>query len=162
MIGLSLFLISLTAGTALVSSNIVEIGFPYLVRLVDNENRIQSHENETILSIKSTEYNKSTNELFTVLEIWTENEFSYFGNVHPFLIEIIGSEELTIINSQCFCSKDHYFPAGFSTQTTIGWIATTPKPNIPVNSDYTLPSAISIRVRLENILVSETYLVNLT
>ena len=126
-----------------------------------SENHNQIPENTT-LKIQSAIYNRESDELSVSIDLWTEKSFSYFGNLHPFLIEIIDSENLTIITDQCFCSKNHYFSEGYSTYSALGWLATTTDPMIFIYPDYPLPEFISIRVSLENNIYSDIFVVNLT
>ena len=137
VIGIGLLIVSITAGTTLVLSN--GIDFSNIFRQEDDSNSNQQPENESILTVKSITYDRISNELNASIEIWTADGFSYFGNIHPFLMEIIDSDELIVINSQCFCSKDHEFPAGTSLHTTIGWIAYNTSPPELIDDMYILP-----------------------
>ncbi|MHA1992391.1 MAG: hypothetical protein ACW981_07150 [Candidatus Hodarchaeales archaeon] len=162
VIGALLIIVTLSMGTALISSNMIEFGFPFVFRVIDNnesknDNEIQKLDKKPTLNFKSATYDRLTNELNVSVELWTEEEFSYFGNVHPFLIEIVNSKELTIINSQCFCSENHYFPTGLSTHTTIGWFAYKDDPHELISNNFTLPKSIWIKIHLENELSSDPF-----
>ena len=113
--------------------------------------------NGLTLTITSASYNRSSQAITVYLELWTPTFFSYFGKVHPFVIEIIGSYDFTIINNQCFCSKEHYFLNGYSSHKTYGWLATNESPPILLPFDYLLLDTITIGVHLENILFSDPY-----
>ncbi|MHA1984323.1 MAG: hypothetical protein ACW967_08200 [Candidatus Hodarchaeales archaeon] len=161
-IGLLFIIVSLTMGTALISSNMIEFGFPFVFRVIDNndskgDNDIQKLDKKPTLNIESATYDRLSNELNISVKLWTEKEFSYYGNVHPFLIEIVNSNELTIINSQCFCSKDHNFPTGLSTHTTIGWFAYKYDPPKLISNNFTLPKSVWIQAHLENEITSENF-----
>ncbi|MHA2366086.1 MAG: hypothetical protein ACXAC7_19155 [Candidatus Hodarchaeales archaeon] len=172
-----LLIFTVSMGTAaLLSSNNLEVGFPYLIREAsvnvfevpegnnlppsDNlppSNMSQDIPENTKLEITSAKYDPTTNKISINVELTTEKAFSYWGNVYPFIIEIIDSEELDVINSQCFCSEEHYFPTGSSSQFAFGWLSYKSDPLEPIDSDYPLPNSIQIKVHFENKLSSDVF-----